>query len=41
MAYNEPGQPPQVEIREADVHDLKDRLIVSPCSVTVVAVKLR
>ena len=35
MAYNDPDQAPRVSIVESPVRELRDRLPVAPCSVTV------
>ncbi len=41
MAYNSPGQPPNVRIVEADVNGVQDQLSVAPCSVTLFALELK
>ncbi len=35
MAYNEPGQPPRVQIQESPVEQWSDSLTLPPCSVTL------
>ena len=35
MAYNEPGQPPQVSIEQTSVEQLSDTLNLPACSVTL------
>jgi len=41
MAYNEPGQAPNVRIQEAEVATPLDQLTVEPCSVTLFALPLK
>jgi alpha-N-arabinofuranosidase len=41
MAYNEPGQTARVQIEESEIQDVKDRLAVAPCSVTLFALELK
>jgi len=40
MAYNEPGKPPKVTIEESPLSDVKDKLPVAACSVTLVELEL-
>jgi len=40
MAFNDPGQPPQVAIEESAVKGVSDKLSVAPCSVTLFALSV-
>jgi alpha-N-arabinofuranosidase len=40
MAFNDPGQPPEVAIEEAAVKGISDKLSVAPCSVTLFALSV-
>ncbi len=35
MAYNEPGKPPKVSIKETSVSGVSDKLTVPACSITL------
>jgi len=41
QAYNEPGKPPQVTIKESPLRGISDKLTVAACSVTLVSLELQ
>jgi hypothetical protein len=41
MAYNEPGEPPQVAIKESAVADISDKVTVPPLSISLYKLSVR